>query len=449
MTYKAVAGHIFAGGFSYGVSQVHEVVAQLETYKLGHQTAEEVMGMNVVHEDSEEKWPNLRSEGDWFFANPPCSGYSNLTAGYSASAHGPWSKPAHCTRTTVEYGIRCDYPIVIFESVQQCYTVGMPLLEWMMENLLKPNGYRLCHLFINAATFGNPQQRKRYFFVAYKKDLKFNISAPTLDGHAAYHPMMVTAVGKGKPVHQCNAIKLNARGAEYDEDSYMQMTDDEIEALPYVSQGMDLNSAAAWNYRYMPEKFKTTWALRSSDMPFSAHCITRPCLWTACPTLASSSSRILHPLHNRSLTVGEISRVMGWPGIPKGNNPIGQIAKGVVPAVGKWLAEQVHYCLDNAWGDDDWEVTYNDKTQTWEGRETKNEFVKTINLTSYVSNRQPSNEYCQEHFGLDYGHSRFLFNRNEDDSLMRKWESVEKEFLKYGNEKFAHRLERLRSKYEV
>jgi hypothetical protein len=84
------------------------------------------------------------------------------------------------------------------------------------------------------------------------------------------------------------------------------------------------------------------------------------------------------------LTIGEIATIMGWEGkIPVGKGGVPQIAKGVVPQVGTWLAEQAQMYLNNDWGDDDWESSFNAKTSTWEGAPAHGKLEKTFDLTDY------------------------------------------------------------------
>jgi hypothetical protein len=85
--------------------------------------------------------------------------------------------------------------------------------------------------------------------------------------------------------------------------------------------------------------------------------------------------------------VGELSAIMGWPMgvIPVGPNPVGQIAKGVVPAVGEWLARQVQHYLQDDWGAEDWESTYDAKQGCWVGQHLADKPTeKVFNLSHYT-----------------------------------------------------------------
>jgi hypothetical protein len=85
------------------------------------------------------------------------------------------------------------------------------------------------------------------------------------------------------------------------------------------------------------------------------------------------------------LSVGEIAALMGWPvgDLPKGRDPIAQIGKGVVPATGAWLAQQIKLYFDDAWGEEDFESRYDRQKDVLFGTNTKGREEKIFNLTAY------------------------------------------------------------------
>ena len=106
---------------------------------------------------------------------------------------------------------------------------------------------------------------------------------------------------------------------------------------------------------------------------------------------------------------------MGWDMAPVGKNPIAEIAKGVVPAVGQWLAEQAELYLDDAWGDEDWESRYDNREGEWVGRDTTGELEKTFILTEYVPPWRSWDAYpesaivpkYQHYLGRDFKSTRY------------------------------------------
>ena len=375
---KAIGVHVFAGGFTHGVKRAFDVECQLESHGFGLETCEQVFDTPAVNRPNRD-WPDLQA--DFIYGNPRCTGFSTITAGYGDACHGPWSKQTQDIHDLMGYAIgRAD--VIIWESVQQAFSVGRPLLDYLRDEVCKPNHYRVAHILMNASSFGNAQQRKRYFFVAYRDDRNFNIEPPQ--------------IGMTKPCtadwlwdlreRETRAAQLWARGAEYDGDCYCDLTPDEWAAVPHLPNGWDLNAMGRYAIDLLPPKMQRTWRFRTSDMPFSMHGIVRTNWLTPFPTIHSSAARFIHPSHNRPVTLLELSTIMGWDGrIPVGYQPVAQIAKGVVPSAGEWLAKQAMYYLNGAWGDQDWESSYDPHKGEWVGRDTHGQHEKIFNLTRYTS----------------------------------------------------------------
>jgi site-specific DNA-cytosine methylase len=235
---------------------------------------------------------------------------------------------------------------------------------------------------------GNAQSRKRYFFVGYRGDKNFNITPPTL-------PEYQTTVGdiiglfKDYPVREVN---YNRRDSEYQPDDYIRLAPEDKKILPGLLQGESMNvMGRRGGLVGFSDKLAKKWVDRLSDMPFSMHCLLRIRWDGHCPTMSSSCSQYIHPLLDRPLTVRELSALMGWTdGItPAGPLPTAQIAKGICPEVGVWLAEQAVAYLDDAWGRDDWSSSWNHKIGQWEGYEYDDRpLEKVFNLTNFAPERR-------------------------------------------------------------
>jgi len=383
MKRKAVGIHVFAGGFTVGVQRVFDVAHQLEAHGFGLETAEAMCNLKCIN-DEEAKWPDV--EGEFAFGNPRCTGFSTITSGYDETAHGPWSKQTCDIHQLCEYAAG-RYDIVIWESVQQAYTVGKPLLDYLRDEIFGPKHYRVAHVFVNAGSFGNAQQRKRYFFVAYRDDRNFNVTPPTID---PYYATMYDAIYS---LRERETKKWWPTDLDYEFDSYNELSADEEECIKRLPNGWCLNRMGRHAPEFLTPKYRFTWDTRTSDLPFSLHSVVRTNWLRPSPTLHSSASRFIHPHLDRPLTIGEISTIMGWPRIPIGKNPIGQIVKGIVPDVGQWLAEQALSYLNNEWGDDDFESSYNPITMTWEGRDTTGAIEKNFDLTKYVGSQFDMERY--------------------------------------------------------
>jgi site-specific DNA-cytosine methylase len=323
-------------------------------------------------------WPRI--EANVVYGNPRCTGFSTITAGYGADCHGPWAKACQDIHDLTAYALN-NYDVIVWESVQQAFTVGRPLLDYLVNDVYGPAGYRVAHLLLNAASFGNAQQRKRYFFVAYRGHKNFNVSPPEIEPH---YPVTYDALWDLRD-RKTHAGDIHSKqGTDYNFDTHTDLTTHEWECLHILPNGWDLNLLARWDLERMPKKYQDCWRYRTSDMPFSMHGIVRLNWCRPHPTIHSSACRFVHPERHRPLTVGEISTVMGWPCIPVGPNPVAQIAKGVCPEVATWLGHQVQYYLDDAWGSEDWESSYCPKRCEWVGSDAHGKLEKTFDLTKYV-----------------------------------------------------------------
>jgi site-specific DNA-cytosine methylase len=399
---KAIGIHVFAGGFSMGVKEVMPVECQLEVHGFGTESAEQVAGVPVINAKF-EKWPKLKAE--FAFGNPRCTGFSTITSGYGEDTHGAFAKQTCDIQELCKYSAG-KFDIVVWESVQQATTVGRPLIDWAIKDCFKPKKYRIAHVFINAASFGNVQQRKRYFFVAYRNDKQFNIMPPTI---SPWKPMLYDAIYSLRN-RESNEVKANS--IDYNFDSHLEITPDEKATLPHLPNGWDVNTLARYHYDVLPQRWKDVWDFRASDMPFSLHCMHRANWLRPSATMHSGAGRIVHPDLDRPLTIGELSRIMGWPDIPRGKMPIPQLAKGIVPAVGTWLAEQAKLYLDGFWGNEDWESVYNPFNCEWEGDNANGTLEKTFDMTQFIGHqfdieRYPHDLRTQSHrFDVAYSAKR-------------------------------------------
>lgn len=376
---KAVGIHVFAGGFTRGVIDAGwDVELQLETHGFALDTTRKLNpGLEVINDENAE-WPHV--DALMAFGNPRCTAFSTITSGpryLETNAHGAWAKQTCDIHQMCEYGAG-RYDFLIWESVQQAYTgSGKELCDYLVKEVFKPRSYRVAHLLLNAASFGNSQQRKRYFFVAYRDCYKFNVIPPDISD---YYAVMADAIweDRHRETREC------PRGdAEYDRDSYPQLSDHEKICMPHLPNGWGLNTLARYAPEVLPEHYRDKWECRTSDLPFSLHCLYRTTWLCPCPTLKSSANHFLHPTHDRPLTFGELSTIMGWEHVPVGEAPVAQIAKGIVPAVGEWLAEQVTLSANGHWGSDDWESKYDAGEGEWVGGDATGQLEKTIDMRAY------------------------------------------------------------------
>ena len=387
---KGIGIHVFAGGFTMGMKKALPVAGQLEIHNFGRETCE-AHDTKFMNAENWKAWDDYRS--DWkdcnfCYGNPRCTAFSSYSAGAGKHARGPRAEPTRDIWDLCYFGIKAKLDLIAFESVQQAYSVGRPLLNTIKDELFVPNNYRIAHLFVNTAAEGNAQKRRRYFFVAYKNNRNFNIMVPEI-------PKYRTTVGDVlKPFikRKTKEGDLKSKQFKYDFNTYSCMNQHNKNLIPALRDGENFHKLARERLGVMktlsPYHYKK-WIHRTSNLPFSLHAPTR-IKWNGnCPTICSTSHSLIHPKLDRSLTVGEIAALMGWPKgfIPVGRDPIGQIGKGVVPATGQWLGEQIKLYLEDYWGEEDFESTFCHKYNEWIGTnysKHNNTIEKVFRLTSYI-----------------------------------------------------------------
>jgi hypothetical protein len=198
------------------------------------------------------------------------------------------------------------------------------------------------------------------------------------------------------------------------------MSPNDIATIPVLPNGMSHNGLAKFGYHLMTDRDKAKWDNRASEMPFSLHALRRLQWCRPSPTMYSSSFRWVHPELNRPLTVGELTTIMGWPIIPVGLKPIAQMAKGVCPEVGQWLAQQIALSLNGHWGSDDWESSFDDNDAKWVGGDTTGQLEKTFDLTKYCG--KMFNEEKYRDAGVLVPKHRL--NIDENGKLVKPWREI-------------------------
>jgi site-specific DNA-cytosine methylase len=169
MTLTAIDCHGFGGGFTLGTVQAgFELVAKFSREKgfgvfntlgnrhlLGH-------GWDSIT-GAPAHWDTYSA--DLVFGNPPCSGFSTLSA---KSFRGIHSSVNEYMWELARYAGRVAPTMVIFESVQQTFTQGMELMRMLHAHIEEATGhhYFLYHVLHNNASLGGVAIRRRYFWVA-------------------------------------------------------------------------------------------------------------------------------------------------------------------------------------------------------------------------------------------------------------------------------------------
>ena len=139
-----------------GMKTVLPVVGQLEIHNFGRETCE-AHDTKFMNADNWKCWDVYKSvwQGCSFcYGNPRCTAFSSYSAGANSTVRGPYAEPTRDIWDLCEFGIHAGFDLIAFESVQQAYTVGRPLLDILRDDLFVPNHYRIAHLFVNTAEIG-------------------------------------------------------------------------------------------------------------------------------------------------------------------------------------------------------------------------------------------------------------------------------------------------------
>jgi site-specific DNA-cytosine methylase len=244
-------------------------------------------------------------------------------------------------RQLCAWGRRHWATFVVWESVCQALTVGRRLVE-DEEARFRGKGYDVTHVLLTTADFGSAQNRRRYFFVASR--VRFEplppprVAQPTTGDVLSPHlgrdvtPMKPVTVGSTPDV--CRALNR-----------------DERSVLRLLREGESLNHLAVDRHDELAaasERYGDRALFRRSGQPFGLHALRRLRWDAVCPTLHSGCRNLLHPRLDRTLSVREVAALMGWDDHPVGERPYEQCVKGIVPAVGEWVARSVETSLGNS-----------------------------------------------------------------------------------------------------
>jgi len=358
---RAVAVHTFAGGFLLGVRQAgFQVSTAFEPLGFGCST---LRGLNVHVPGTGEMWYNWRVPPypvDLVFGNPRCGGFGSLGSNIGDdNTRGAVCQQSSDYRQLCCFAVKVRPRVIIIESVQALYTGCARSFLDRMVKILHEAGYSVGHVFFNAAFLGSPQFRRRYFLVAWRRGSKkvpFYVYKPPLLPHRATTVWDCIGDLQDRDAHGMNVC---VKSAVYDEDTYHLTTHDDgsngenFRCIGILDEGQGLNNL---HHKYGPKIFKKlgcpNFYERSlharSSIPFSAvNNVQRLYAHGQCPVMTGTSSMFVHPYIDRTLTVRELCRLMGWPDsvTPRGKDPARQLALGVIPAAGEWIAKQARYFI--------------------------------------------------------------------------------------------------------
>lgn len=382
--YEAIDCLSFAGGFTMGVVQAgFKLVGKRELPGgFGMDNCEanrHLLGDSWVGEVGPPDAWSAR-EVPFVFGNPPCSGFSLMTV---AAARGIDAAVNECMWQFTGFAARCSPQIIVFESVQQAFVTGRPLMQALRARLEEQTGWRynLYHTMHNGYELGGPAVRRRYFFVAVRDDVRWGVEWPTVrkpllrdawDDLAGLSMTWESQPYRRPPTwwsatHVRDADQLGV-------DGHMNLTSlaanrvhDVLDMARELNGGWPVNVSIATMLKTLYDdhgRIPKSWDYRvdrliakNFDMGF-----TIPYRWNGNRPgrviVGGALNLAIHPTEDRLITHREAARVMGFPDnwristIPRTSAFPMTWGKGITTMCGKWIATNVKNALDGNPGRD-------------------------------------------------------------------------------------------------
>jgi site-specific DNA-cytosine methylase len=281
---------------------------------------------------------------DVVFGNPPCSGFSILTASpkwQERGLHGVEAGQNHCMVDLIDHAVKCQASVVVFESVQAAGTTGLSLMRTLQARLedQTTKTWHITLVMMNAMSVGGWPDRRRFFFVASRKG--------PVD--------MPAATGWSRPLSECIGDLID----KVDDDPLSPYSTVKTpKAMRHVElahfgwpQGMPCSQAyelaVSNGYEGTPPD--------RSDRILNQFTSAR-WKWDAPARVATGAimDTAVHPIRARTFTHAEVGRIMGFPpeydlsGITKLRSQGRALyGKGIPAQSGRWVMEGVRRHLTN------------------------------------------------------------------------------------------------------
>lgn len=364
----------FAGGFTLGMVQAgFRLIAKRELPGgFGAANCEanrHLLGNDWATETTPaELWTVPVGGADVVFGNPPCSGFSVMSA---KSFRGADSKINHCMWAFADYVSRVRPTLAVFESVQQAYSsvTGRELMRQLRDRVEERTGERwnLFHVRHNAYSVGGAAQRKRYFWLISR--VPFGVEIPQLRvlpvlndviGDLAPLPLTWSAQPYRAPAHPWTHQLLNPIGTV---DGHIGLNNPLTRRIGDLLDGVEWRPGEA--IHIVAKRHYTThgrlpnsWQASERKLVDKSFVMgfTTPTRWNganhARVITGGSLQMVVHPWLPRLITHREAARVLGFP-----DNwnilPLRKISglhttwgKGISTHCGRWIGEWIRRSLD-------------------------------------------------------------------------------------------------------
>jgi site-specific DNA-cytosine methylase len=376
--FHAVDCQGYAGGFTLGMVQAGFKLVGKREMKGGFGVPNCEVNRHLLGNDwktevgAPHEWSTV--DADVVFGNPPCSGWSAMSAKHFRGGASP---VLSCTYALVDYASRVMPQVVVFESVQQAFTHkdGLPTMRALRAYLEDKTSERwdLYHVLHNAYSVGGAAQRKRYFWVASRIPFGVTYVPPT------GLPVLMDVIG------DLASLTQTWESQSYDSEWPHPWAASRRSALarvdghqavdnPLTRRVGDLLAAVDWHpgdhlatvaRRYydtfgcLPPSWAATEAKHVAKDFFMGY--TTPIRWKgsepARVITGGSLYTVVHPTLNRTITHREAARILGFPDdwqlAPLRTTPglAATHGKGITVDCGRWIGQQIERALSGCPGD--------------------------------------------------------------------------------------------------
>lgn len=376
MTYHAIDCMSFAGGFTLGMVQAGFHLAAKREMKAGFGVANceanrDLLGYDWRAQASEpEEWQPVPAEV--VFGNPPCSGFSVMSAKHFRGADSPIN---HCMFAFARFVGRVNPQIAVFESVPQAFgrEDGLQLMRVLREIVEHDTGHNwdLFHVKHNAYSVGGAAIRKRYFWVISR--VPFGIERPQVrrlpvlnDVIADLDDLSRTWLPQpyGQPAtwwsKEFRSDTGGVDGHVWIQNPLIQRVQDLMAGVPWGPN--EHLAQVARKYHEVHGRLPNSWSASADKVVATDFNMgfTTPVRWNgqhpARVITGAALQTAIHPTANRALSHREAARVMGFPDDWKlwplrYNSGLAMThGKGITVQCGRWIGEWIRNALDGTPG---------------------------------------------------------------------------------------------------
>ena len=369
--YSAIDCQGFAGGFTLGMVQAGFKLVGKREMKGGFGVANceanrHLLGGAWTAEAVDPAEWSVRS-ADVVFGNPPCSGFSVMSA---KDFRGADSKINHCMWAFVEYAARVRPQVAVFESVQNAYTspTGHDLMRALRGRLEELTGdvWALHHVRHNAIAVGGAAIRRRYFWLASR--VPFGVERERYRS-----PLLNDVIGDLANLgHTWQAQPYRApaswwsdsrRSPDGSVDGHVGLSNPLIRRMTDLMAGVDWPAGKCigevariyWEkYGKLPDSWQAT-AEKVVKNDFQMG-FTTPVRWHGDRygrvVTGGGLHNIVHPFLDRTVTHREVARILGFPDdwrilpLRKVSGLNMTWGKGITVDCGRWIGRWIRSALD-------------------------------------------------------------------------------------------------------